>query len=251
LDAQGRDRDLTGVRSAVKLRLISTRKNSMPHEMLTTLAQKVASENAALVVVDVQNDFVATGGFFESIGGDVGLLQRTTIPSLLRLIDKAREVGVLVVFVTAIYDKQYRSAPMEERKLRMTNDRWPCISGTWGADFYAVKPLPGEPIVIKHRYSGMIGTELASVLKKHGVSSLLMTGVATDTCVESTARDAYFMDYYVSLVSDCCGALSEADHLSALPRFARDYGLVVTSHEVLSVWQGMNKKKQSEANNIA
>jgi ureidoacrylate peracid hydrolase len=209
----------------------------MHHAMLTTLEQKVDRRNAALVVIDVQNDFVATGGFFESVGGDVGLLQRTTVPSILRLLEKAREFGVLIVFVKAIYDKQYRSAPMEERKLRLKNDRWPCISGTWGAEFYEIRPLPGEPVVIKHRYSGMIGTELDSVLKKHDVQSLLMAGVATDTCVEGTARDAYFMDYYVSLVSDCSGALSENDHLSALTRFSRDYGLVVTSHDVIAAWE--------------
>jgi ureidoacrylate peracid hydrolase len=209
----------------------------MHHAMLTTLEQKVDRRNAALVVIDVQNDFVATGGFFESVGGDVGLLQRTTVPSILRLLEKAREFGVLIVFIKAIYDKQYRSAPMEERKLRLKNDRWPCISGTWGAEFYEIRPLPGEPVVIKHRYSGMIGTELDSVLKKHDVQSLLMAGVATDTCVEGTARDAYFMDYYVSLVSDCSGALSENDHLSALTRFSRDYGLVVTSHDVIAAWE--------------
>jgi ureidoacrylate peracid hydrolase len=209
----------------------------MQDKLLTTLKQKVSRENAALLVVDVQNDFVASGGFFESIGGDVAFLQQKTVPSLLRLIDKAREFGILIVFIKAIYDEQYRSAPMQERKLRLKNDRWPCLSNTWGAELYAVQPLPGEPIVIKHRYSGMIGTELDSVLKRHGVKSLLMTGVATDTCVEGTARDAYFMDYYVSLVSDCSGALNEADHLSALPRFARDYGLVVTSDEIISAWK--------------
>jgi ureidoacrylate peracid hydrolase len=213
----------------------------MPNEMLTTLEQKVAPGNAALVVIDVQNDFIATGGFFESIGGDVSLLQRTAVPSLLRLIDRAREAGVLIVFVTAIYDQQYRSAAMEERKLRMKNDRWPCISGTWGAEFYAVKPLPGEPVVIKHRYSAMIDTTLDSVLKQHGIKSLLMTGVATDTCVEGTARDAYFMDYYVTLISDCSGALCESDHLSTLPRFARDYGLVVTSADLFAAWEHLGE----------
>jgi ureidoacrylate peracid hydrolase len=222
----------------------------MQNEMLTTLELKVDRKNAALVVIDVQNDFVATGGFFESIGGDVGFLQRTTVPSLLHLIDMARAFGVLTTFVKAIYDEQYRSAPMEERKLRLKNDRWPCISGTWGAEFYEIRPLPGEPVVIKHRYSGMIGTELDSILKKHGVQSLLMAGVATDTCVEGTARDAYFMDYYVSLISDCSGALSETDHVSALSRFSRDYGLVLTSHDVIAAWERIDRMPP-DARNIA
>lgn len=205
--------------------------------LLTTLEQKAAPGTAALVAIDVQNDFAASGGFFDSIGGDVETLQKMTVPALSQLIERAREFGVLTIFVRAIYDEQYRSAPMRERKLRLKSDRWPCISGTWGAEFYAVRPLPDEPIVTKHRYSGMIGTDLDAILRRNNIKSLLMTGIATDTCVESTARDAYFMDYYVTLVSDCAGALNQKDHLTALERFDRDYGPVVTSAEIGTAWQ--------------
>ena len=91
--------------------------------------------------------------------------------------------------------------------------------------------------MIKHRYSGVINTELDSVLKRHGIKSLLLTGISTDTCVESTARDAYFIDYYVTLVSDCCAAFNERDHLGALARFDRDYGPVVASAEIIAAWE--------------
>jgi ureidoacrylate peracid hydrolase len=206
-------------------------------QLLTTLEQKVSPKHSALIVVDVQNDFVADGGYFHQVGGDVRKIQSFAIPPLLRLIDKAREAGVLVVFIQAIYDDQYLSAPMRERDLRTRREMPKCQSGTWGADFFAVRPLPGEPVVIKHRYSGMINTELDALLKQRGIKSLLMTGVATDTCVEATARDAYFIDYYVSLIADCCGALDDEDHLTAVKRFARDYGLVVTSSDVIDAWQ--------------
>jgi ureidoacrylate peracid hydrolase len=216
-------------------------------QLLISLEQKVSPEHAALVVVDVQNDFVANGGYFHQVGGDVGLIQKSAIPPLLRLIDNAREAGVLVVFIQAIYDDQYLSAPMRERDLR-TNRRIPkCQSGTWGADFFAVRPLPGEPVVIKHRYSGMINTGLDALLRQRGINSLLLTGVATDTCVEATARDAYFVDYYVTLVQDCCGALDEEDHRTALKRFARDYGPVVASSDVIAVWQQNHSRTRAVA----
>jgi ureidoacrylate peracid hydrolase len=204
-------------------------------DLLVTLEQKAAPENAALVVVDVQNDFCADDGYFGRVGADVKAVQRM-IPSLQRLIDRARAAGVLVVFVRAIYDPPYVSAPMRERNLRKGREMSRCLTGTWGADFYGVRPRQGEPIVVKHRYSGVINTELDAVLKRHGVKSLLMTGVATDTCVESTARDAYFIDYYVTLVSDCCGAFNEQDHLGALARFDRDYGAVVTVGDIIACW---------------
>lgn len=205
-------------------------------DLLVTLAQKAAPGRAALVVVDVQNDFCADDGYFGKLGADVKAVQRM-VPTLQRLIDHARTAGVLVVFVQAIYDPEYVSAPMRERNLRTGREVRRCLTGTWGADFYGVKPRPGEPVVIKHRYSGIINTELDAVLKRHGVKSLLMTGVATDTCVESTARDAYFIDYYVTLVADCCGAFNEQDHLGALARFDRDYGPVVTAAEIIAGWE--------------
>jgi ureidoacrylate peracid hydrolase len=206
--------------------------------LLTSLEQRVSPEHAALVVIDVQNDFVADGGFFHKVGADVSTIQKRTIPPLLRLIDAARDARTLVVFVQAIYDPQYLSAPMRERDLRTKRDIPRCLTGSWGADFFAVRPVAGEPIVIKHRYSGIINTDLDALLRERGIKSLLLTGVATDTCVESTARDAYFIDYYVTLIADCCGALNEDDHRGALKRFERDYGPVVTSSDVIAAWQG-------------
>jgi ureidoacrylate peracid hydrolase len=205
------------------------------NDLLTTLAQKAAPGGAALVVIDVQNDFCAADGFFGQIGADIPTIQRA-IPPLQRLIDGARAAGVLVVYVQAIYDPADLSPAMRERNQRRKLEMARCLTGSWGADFYDVRPLPTEPVVIKHRYSAMIGTGLDALLKRHGIGSLLLTGVATDTCVESTGRDAYFMDYYVTLVADCCAAYSARDHAVALERFDRDYGAIVDSTELLASW---------------
>jgi ureidoacrylate peracid hydrolase len=204
-------------------------------DLLKTLAQKTAPGTAALVVVDVQNDFCAADGYFGKIGADIPTIQRA-IPPLQRLIDGARAAGVLVVFVQAIYDPVDVSAPMRERNLRRKLDMPRCLTGSWGADFYTVRPRPDEPVVIKHRYSAMINTGLDVLLKRHGIRSLLLTGVATDTCVESTGRDAYFIDYYVTMVADCCAAYSARDHEVALARFDRDYGAVVSSADIIATW---------------
>ena len=87
--------------------------------LLTTLAQKADPGCAALLVIDVQNDFAADGGFFDQIGADVRSIQTTVIPALIRLVDHARAAGTLVVFVQAIYDPKDLSAPMRERNRRL------------------------------------------------------------------------------------------------------------------------------------
>jgi ureidoacrylate peracid hydrolase len=204
--------------------------------LLLTLAEKVDPAHCALLVIDVQNDFAADGGFFHKVGGDLKAIQEERVPALLRLIDQARKTGVTVIFVEAIYDPCDLSPPMRERNARLNMEIPRCLIGSWGADFYRVQPLPGEPIVIKHRYSAMVNTELPGLLKQRGIKSLLLTGIATDTCVESAGRDAYFIDYYVTIVADCCGAASDEDHCGALKRFNRDYGQVVTSTDVIDIW---------------
>ncbi len=207
----------------------------MAEDLLTTIAQKAAPEHAALLI-DVQNDFVAENGFFHRVGADIAIIQRAVSP-LIRLIDRAREAGVLVVFVQAIYDPEHVSAPMRERNARRGIPVPRCITASWGADFYGVRPLSSEPVVIKHRYSAFTNPELKALLDRRGIRSLLLTGVSTDTCVESTARDFYFADYYVTLVADCCAAASKQDHTVALSRFDRDYGAVVNSADLIDAWQ--------------
>ena len=216
--------------------------------LLTTLAQKADPACAGLLVIDVQNDFAADGGFFDQIGADVGSIQATVIPSLIRLVDRARAAGTLVVFVQAIYDPKDLSPPMRERNRRRQVEMPRCLTGSWGADFHGVRPAPGEPVVIKHRYSAMHKTELDAILKRRGIRSLLLSGISTDTCVESTGRDAYFMDYYVTLVADCCGAFDESDHLGAIKRFDRDYGAVVTSDDLIDTWE---RRAQSVKRDVA
>jgi len=211
--------------------------------LLLTLDQKVAPAHTALVVIDVQNDFVAEGGFFDRTGGDVASIQ-TMIPPLLRLIEHARRAGVQVVFIRAIYDPEYLSGPMRERNQRCGLEMPRCLTGTWGADFYKVEPAPDEPVVVKHRYSAFMGTGLDQLLKERGIRSLLLTGVATDVCVESTARDGYFLDYYVTVVADCCGAAREEYHRDALDRFERDYGGCATSAEVIVAWERLPRRSK-------
>lgn len=221
--------------------------SSSTTELLRTLAEKADPAHCALIVIDVQNDFAADGGFFHQVGGDLKVVQQERVPTLLRLIDEARNAGVRVIFVKAIYDPVNLSAPMRERNARLNMEQPRCLSGSWGAEFYRVKPEPGEDVVVKHRYSAMVNTTLPGLLRQHGIRSLLLTGIATDTCVESVGRDAYFIDYYVTLVADCCGAASEEDHRVALKRFHRDYGPVVTSVDVIEAWAAISGEMPSPA----
>jgi ureidoacrylate peracid hydrolase len=112
-----------------------------------------------------------------------------------------------------------------------------CREGTWGAEFFdGISPLPHERVVIKHRYSGFIGTDLNTVLNAKGVHSVLLAGVTTNVCVESTARDAFMYDYHVIVIDDCVAAYDQKLHENSLENIRRHFGLVVDLRKILEAW---------------
>jgi len=111
------------------------------------------------------------------------------------------------------------------------------------AEFYdGIAPLADERIVIKHRYSAFINTDLNTVLKAKGVESVLVTGVATNVCVETTARYGFMFDYYVTLVEDCCAAYEPRLHDNTLENIRRHFGLAASSEELHPGRSGGGKK---------
>ncbi len=204
---------------------------------MLSLAEKVDPKNAAVIVVDVQNDFCARGGFFDRLGEDLSFIQ-ATVPKIEALIGEARKAGVTIIFIQAVYDPEFISPVMaEQRERRERGELSPCHTGTPGVDFFEVKPVSGDLIVRKHRYSAFIGTDLDLILRSRGIKTIIMTGVATNVCVESTARDGYMHDYYVVFLEDCAATTDKALHASTLQNIARNFGVVCSSEEVIDIWQ--------------
>lgn len=169
---------------------------------------------AAVVVVDMQNAFAAKGGMLDISGADISEAPRVVL-SIKRVLDAARKAGILVVYVQMGYKPDLSNSggpnsPNWHKELAMClmNSRPELkgkllTEGTW--DFAIVddlKPGPGDLVILKTRYSGFAGTTLDSQLRTRGIRYLFFTGIATNVCVESTLRDAYFLDYWPILISD-------------------------------------------------
>ena len=196
----------------------------------------------ALLVVDVQNDFVSSKGSAAKRGEDVSAAQ-AAVPMLIRLIDEARRVGLTVVYIKTTHS-EWTDTPSWIYRKSQQSALDTCREGTWGAEFYqGISPLPSERVVIKHRYSAFINTDLNTVLKAKGIESVLVAGVATNVCVETTARDAYMYDYYVTMVEDCAAAYDPKLHLSTLENMRRHFGLVATSEEIMETWKGLQQRR--------
>jgi ureidoacrylate peracid hydrolase len=211
-----------------------------------TLDELVDPRQAALVVIDMQNDFCDSRGALARSGADPGLIQAMA-PRLRRLLGAARQAGLPIVHVRTEHSPWTDSAAWLGRMHGRAAEV--CRPGTWGADFYpgfeprsepARQPGCDEYVVTKHRYSGFVGTDLDLVLRARRVRSLILTGEATNVCVESTARDAFMCDYRVAFVSDCTAAARQAAHEATLETIARHFGTLVTADEVLRAWQSLD-----------
>lgn len=214
-------------------------------ELLRTLEQKVDPAHAAVVTVDVQNDFFHDQGYLGKLGAPMGLVQGMA-PRLVRFLDAARQRGVKVIHVISYHDEEYASPVVTEQKLRhglpmelngrQLKDAPYCLKGTWGCDFYAIDARPGEEIVVKHRYGGFTGTNLDLILRSHGIKTVILTGAATNVCVESTARETYMHDYYLVFVSDCTATMSQDAHDYTLKMIDQYFGQVAGTDEIVNAW---------------
>lgn len=201
--------------------------------MLTTLPEKVDPSHAALLVVDMQNDFVHPDGALAKNGGNAEPTQ-AIVPALNRLIADARSAGVPVIFIRAAHSAWTMSEAGREKRL---GRKFPiCVEGTWGCEFYGVQPLEGECIVTKHRFSAFINTDLDLILRAQGIKTLIMTGTATNVCVESTARDGFMLDYYVVFLDDCTGTGDRELHEATLRNISGAFGVVCNSTDVTAEW---------------
>ena len=204
-------------------------------QVLQTLQEQVRPPRAALVVVDMQNDFCAEGGYLERarrgnamtgirVDDNVRIADR-----IARLAQATREAGAPVVWLRSIYDFAY----LNEAQRVKRGEEGCCLEGTWGAEFFRIRPQPGDIVVDKHAFSGFHGTGLDEILRDRGVRTLVMTGVATNVCVDSTLREGFFLGYHIVVAEDCVGSGNQQAHEGTLSTVRLNFGTVVDSTVLL------------------
>jgi nicotinamidase-related amidase len=213
------------------------------------LAEVVDPRRSALLVVDVQNDYCAPGGALSREGGDISMT-RAVVPNVIDMVDAARRSGVKVVWIQQTWlPGGVSDSPAwiyMKRRNGLHRDR--CVDGTWGQQFVdGLQPAGDEPVVKKHRSSGFVGTNLDLILRSRGVETTIVIGVMSEGCVESTARDAAFYDYYVVLTPDCMASDSLAWHQASLTTMSGRHD-VVPGHEIRALWeQAAAREKEAPA----
>lgn len=195
------------------------------------------SDQTALLVVDMQNGFCHPQGSFATLGLDVSMCN-AAIAGCRRLVDAAHAAGVPVIYTRYVYRADYRDGGVLVQEIMPAlGSSGSLAAGSWDAELVDELPAGTDDFVIdKNRYSAFYGTGLEPVLTSLKVRNLVICGVTTNMCVETTARDASQRDYRTFVVSDATGELDKARHDMALATLGFGFCAVVESDAVLWAW---------------
>jgi ureidoacrylate peracid hydrolase len=194
--------------------------------------------NPALLVIDVQNGFVSKGGSYDLLGMETTNYTKV-IPKIRDLIIMCRNAGIPIFFTQAVREAsgidvltnthQILPKSREERIMK----RPICIRGTWDADIVEdIKPVDTDHIVIKRRDSAFHDTEIGVWLRSIRVDTLIICGIDTSICVETSLRDAFNIGYDIVLVSDATASSNTKHYESTLENVRDYYGIVLELKEL-------------------
>ncbi len=202
---------------------------------------------SAVIVVDMQNAFASKGGMLDIAGADLSAAPGV-VSVIGQVLSAARRARMPIVYLQMGYkaDLSDSGGPQspnwhKELGIRLMNGRPELkgklvTEGTW--DFAIVDELaaqPGDIVIVKTRYSGFARTTLDAELQARGVRYLFFTGIATNVCVESTLRDAFFLDYWPILITDACMAAGPSTMQQAtLFNIESYFGWTIPSQEFLA-----------------
>ncbi|MFC2016704.1 cysteine hydrolase family protein [Chloroflexota bacterium] len=214
-------------------------------EVFTTIKELADPGYTALLLIDIQNDYITRGGIRGGLGDQFVLGQ--FVPNVKRVLEAARHSDILIVYLQFTMHPNFMAespASLRGRLLRMGYKNGDsidklvpyCIDGTWGWQIIdELAPLPSETVIKKHRNSSFIGTSLDMILSSNGIKSVVIVGLVTHACVLATAIDAQSFGYCSIILRDCVISHKPMLHDAALLVMSESKD-VVDSREILKVW---------------
>jgi nicotinamidase-related amidase len=202
----------------------------------------IAASRTALVLIDMQVDFGSPEGEMARRGADVTACQ-AAVKQAEELAEAARAAGVRIVFVRLLTHPGGENRIMRESKQRQGDtDPDLCVEGTHGADFIGPQPRDGEAVFSKNHFSAFAHTGLADQLHAQGVDTLVLAGLTTECCVQSSAWAAFEQDFHIFIAEDACAAYDEALHRHALKALALSAAIVVPVQVLATAWSSKKPK---------
>lgn len=167
---------------------------------------KIDPTKTAMIVVDMENDFVVNGAPMQSKQA-LAMADR-----LAETLTFCRSVGLRIVYTAHVHRQDGCDMGLYDDLYPPIEQRSALVDGTPGVDIYQVlAPAPGEHVIKKHRYSAFFATDLDLILREWGIESVVISGTTTENCCHATARDAMFRNYKVAFLADGTGTFDYPD----------------------------------------
>ena len=197
---------------------------------------EIKTEAAALMVVDMQKFFLDPESPTFTCGG------LAVLPALKKLITAFRNAGRPVIYTRHVHHPDRLDAGIMEWWWEAM-----CLEGSPESEVHdEIAPLPNEKVITKHRYSAFYNTDLETVLRCLKIEDLVISGIMTNMCCESTARDAYCRDYRVFFLADGTGSINEKMHLASLLNLAFGFAFVTTVGNIIEQLQKRQRMPSAE-----
>lgn len=207
----------------------------------------------AMIVVDMQNDFVAEGAKLRSAQA------AAMVPRLAETLKACRDRGIRVIYTAHVHRRDGCDMGLYDDLYPPIADGSCLVDGTSGVEiFQDLSPAAGEHVIKKHRYSGFFGTDMDIILREWGITTVIISGTTTENCCHATARDAMFNNYKVIFLSDATGTFDYPDvgqgamsaeevHKATLAILAFSTAHVMTASELLARVKTSDKSAKSIA----
>jgi len=189
---------------------------------------------SVLLVIDMQNDFILSGAPLE------GWNCREIVPKISRLVEFCRSHDIPVIWAIDVHSGEDMGLlePMWPRVGSHSKEK-ALVKGTHGAQIYdeLPQPLPTEIVIEKHRYSAFYQTDLELHLRTMGIKTLIITGMHTNICCQTTARDGFMRDFQIAYVSDAVTSFTQELHQAGLIDILVAFGRVCDTEQVIDELQ--------------
>jgi ureidoacrylate peracid hydrolase len=183
---------------------------------------QINRKKSALLVIDMQRFFLDPASPSFTCGG------LAILPALKHLVNTFREADLPVIYTCHVHHPDHMDSGIMAWWWKGM-----CIEGSPESNVHdSIAPLPGEKVIFKHRYSAFYNTDLETILRCLKVEDLVISGIMTNMCCESTARDAYYRDYRVFFPADGTGSINEEMHMASLLNLAFGFAYITTIKQI-------------------
>ena len=199
------------------------------------LSEKVSPIHTALLVIDIQNDFVSPSGKLARKGRDLSLVE-SMIDRLEKLVGKARIANVLTLYTMQIYDRN-KISELQKEQYDLDGKAVTCDVNTDGYRFYRINPSQKD-VYVKYNFNVFSNTELLRRLERNHIKTLIITGMDTIYCIETAVRNGYDLGYKIVVPTDLVAGNAKHHELNAktLELVEKSFGVLTTSDELISLW---------------